>query len=324
MKKIHILATGGTISARGPAGRTAGYQDGAFRIEQLLEGVEGAAALARITGEQIFTLSSEDMTGAHWLTLARRINQLAEEGEADGFVITHGTNTLEETAYFLHLTVKTDRPVVLTGSMRPATANSADGAQNLYEAIAVAASGEARGKGVLVVFSDGIYGARGVQKVSCFRPDAFNSRDFGCLGYVQDDLPVFFQTPAEDHTLRAPFQTEGLQTLPPVEIAYFYADADPCVVPLLAGRARGLVIAGAGSGQMSIPWKEAVREAARRIPVVRCSRTGSGLVGRESRDAEAGTLWGMTLPPVKARILLSLGLTVTDSREALQEFFQTY
>ena len=153
MKKIHILATGGTISARGPAGRTAGYQDGAFRIEQLLEGVEGAAALARITGEQIFTLSSEEMTGAHWLTLARRINQLAEEGEADGFVITHGTNTLEETAYFLHLTVKTDRPVVLTGSMRPATANSADGAQNLYEAIAVAASGEARGKGVLVVFS---------------------------------------------------------------------------------------------------------------------------------------------------------------------------
>ena len=219
---------------------------------------------------------------------------------------------------------KTDRPVVLTGSMRPATANSADGAQNLYEAIAVAASSEARGKGVLVVFSDGIYGARGVQKVSCFRPDAFNSRDFGCLGYVQDDLPVFFQTPAEDHTLRTPFQTEGLQTLPPVEIAYFYADADPCVVPLLAGRARGLVIAGAGSGQMSGPWKEAVREAARRIPVVRCSRTGSGLVGRESRDAEAGTLWGMTLPPVKARILLSLGLTVTDSREALQEFFQTY
>lgn len=320
MKKIHILATGGTISAQGPAGRTAGYQDGAFDIGQLLTGVAGVENLAQLTGEQIFTISSEDMTGAHWLTLARRINQLAA-GDVDGFVITHGTNTMEETAYFLHLTVKTDKPVVLTGSMRPATANSADGAQNLYEAIALASSDQARGKGVLLAFSDGIYGARGVQKTNCFRPAAFDSRDFGCLGYLQDDLPVFVQVPARPHTLHTPFRAEELTELPRVEIACFYADADPALLTGAASRAQGLVIAGAGSGQMSAAWKEAAGDLARRMPVVCCSRIGNGLVGSASVP---GALCSMTLPPVKARILLSLGLTRTDCRETLQEYFLTF
>lgn len=324
MKKIHIFATGGTISAAGPAGRTAGYRDGAFDVGRLMEGVVGLQDLAELSGEQIFTISSEDMTGAHWLTLAHRINQMAAQDGVDGFVVTHGTNTLEETAWFLDLTVATEKPVVLTGSMRPATANSADGPQNLYEAVALAASEEARGMGVLLAFSDGIYASRSVQKTSSFRPAAFDSRDFGCLGYIQDDRPVFLQRPVRPQGGGAAFPLDGVQTLPRVEIAYFCADADPGVLDFLAAGARGLVVAGAGSGQMSAPWQDALAHLAPRLPIVRCSRTGSGIVCAGEADGRRGTLYGLTHAPVKARILLSLGLTRTDCRETLQSYFARY
>lgn len=324
MKKIHIFATGGTISAQGPAGQTAGYHDGAFDIDALLDGVQGITKLASIQGEQIFNISSDDVTAANWLTLAARINRLSEDPDMAGFVITHGTNTMEETAYFLNLTVKTDKPVVLTGSMRPATANSADGPQNLYEAVALAASDEARGKGVLVVFSDGIYSASCVQKANCFRPTAFDGRDFGCLGYLQDAMPVFLQYPAIRHTTASEFSVDGITELPKVEIAYFYADADPGILSYLASRAQGIVVAGAGSGLMSRPWKTEIQRLSSQIPIVRCTRIGNGLVSRDHCDDELGTIYGMVHPPVKARILLSLGLTRTREKEALQTYFLEY
>lgn len=197
MKKIHIFATGSTISAQGPAGQTAGYHDGAFDIDALLDGVQGITKLASIQGEQIFNISSDDVTAANWLTLAARISRLSEDPDMTGFVITHGTNTMEETAYFLNLTVKTDKPVVLTGSMRPATANSADGPQNLYEAVALAASDEAREKACSSYFQTEFTALPVYKKANCFRPTAFDGRDFGCLGYLQDAMPVFPAIPGD-------------------------------------------------------------------------------------------------------------------------------
>ncbi len=324
MKHIYILATGGTISAEGPKGRTAGYRDGAFDVDALIRAVNGLDTLAEVQGEQIFNISSDDVTRENWLTLAERINVLSRNPEIDGFVITHGTNTMEETAFFLQMTIKTEKPVVLTGSMRPATANSADGPQNLYEAVALAASEEARGKGVLVVFSDGIYSASTVQKQNCFRPEAFGGRDFGCLGYIQDGCAMFLQSPARPHTTHTVFDTTGLQKLPDVEIAYFYADASPAILDTLAEKADGLVIAGAGAGLMNKAWQARVSEIAKRVPVVRCTRIGSGYVGHDVCDETLGAICGGTHSPVQSRILLMLALTGTKDRQALQKMFYTY
>ena len=324
MKHIYILATGGTISADGPKGKTAGYRDGVFDVDALIRAVDGLGALAQVQGEQIFNISSDDVTRENWLTLAGRINTLSRDPEIDGFVITHGTNTMEETAFFLQMTVKTDKPVVLTGSMRPATANSADGPQNLYEAVALAASEEARGKGVLVVFSDSIYSASMVQKQNCFRPEAFDGRDFGCLGYMQDGRAMFLQSPARPHTTQTAFDTAGLRKLPDVEIAYFYADAPTAILDALAAKVDGLVVAGAGAGLMSRAWQARVSEISRRIPVVRCTRIGSGYVGRDVCDETLGAICGGTHSPVQSRILLMIALTGTKDPEALAEVFRTY
>lgn len=324
MKKLFILATGGTISASGQPGKTSDYRDGTFLIDDLLTSVQGLSDIAELEGEQIFNVSSDDIDCNCWLTLAKRINELSADPSIDGFVVTHGTNTMEETAYFLNLTVKTEKPVVLTGSMRPATANSADGPQNLYQAVALAASDEAYGLGVLVVFADAIISADRVQKVNCFRPAAFDGRDFGCIGYMQDNNPIILQHPAKPHTVHTPFDITKVSKLPKVEIAWFSADADAEIVSFLADRSEGLIIAGAGAGLMSLPWKEKVREVSGRIPVVRTTRIGNGIVSREHCDNNTGTIAGYTLSPVKARILLSLALLNTTDVKELQILFRSY
>lgn len=324
MRKVYVLATGGTISAAGSEGKTTGYYDGKLDIKQLLDGIEGIGELARLDGQQILNLSSDDITWKDWILLAGKIEELALDPEIYGFVITHGTNTMEETAYFLNLVLKTEKPVVLTGSMRPATANSPDGPQNLYEAVALAASDEARGKGVLVVFSDGIFSGDRVQKVNCFRTDAFSGRDFGCVGYMQDATPRFLQYPLENHTVHTEFSVGTLRKIPKVGIIYFYADADPEILDFCGGNWDGLVIAGAGSGLFSIPWKKKIREITQRIPVIRSTRVGDGMVCRDHCDRELDTIPGGVLTPVKARILLTLALTVIETREDLREVFRRY
>ncbi len=324
MKTIYILATGGTISAAGQKGKTTGYHDGKFNVEDLLKSIQGVDKIARLEGEQILNISSDDVTCDNWITLARRINQLSQNPSIDGFVITHGTNTMEETAYFLNLTVKTTKPIILTGSMRPATANSADGPQNLYEAIALAASGKADGKGVFVVFEDRIFSADRVQKVNCFRPAAFDGKDFGCIGYMQDCEPVFLQYPAKRHTVETEFSVDKIKKLPKVEVAFFYADADPDILNFLASKSQGLILAGAGSGLMSKGWKNKIETISKEIPVIRTSRIGNGIVSRDHCDEELGTIAGYTMTPVKARILLSLALLKTSDHEELQRIFLEY
>lgn len=325
MKHIVILALGGTISAAGEAGATTGYHDGVFDVDALVRSVPGIERLARLTGEQLLGVASSNITRRDWLQLARRINELARRDDVDGFVVTHGTDTMEETAYFLHLTVKTEKPVVLTGAMRPATAASADGPLNLYQAVAVAASEEARDQGVMVVFGDTIYGGRDVLKISPFRPEGFSERDFGCLGYVRNERPYIIKRTALPHTSHTEFDITGLDDLPRVEIAYFSIDADEEILSFLAERSDGIVIAGAGGSAFSRIWLDKAAECAKKVPIVRSTRVGTGITIYDAgTDGTAGTLYAGTLPPQKAKILLMLALSATDDKTEIQRMFEQY
>lgn len=324
-KKIVILATGGTISAGGEEGATTGYTDGQFDVHALISGVPGIDLLAELSGEQILNVSSSDITLENWKTLADRINELAQSEEADGFVVTHGTDTLEETAYFLNLTVKTKKPVVVTGAMRPATATSADGPLNLYQAVALAANDKAYGKGVLVVFADAVFSGRDVLKVNNFRADAFNGRDFGCMGYMRNDEVYFVNQSVKKHTVDTEFDISQCEKLPKVAVAYFHVDASPDVLEFFKDRADGLVIAGAGGSAFSKEWLNVVKEVSKEIPVVRATRVANGLtIYDEAVDGEGGTIYSDTLSPQKAKVLLTMALTKTKDKDEIQRMFEEY
>lgn len=322
---IHLIATGGTIAGTGAAGKTSGYQAGSLSVQNLLDSLPPLPPHIHLTAEQLCSLDSNQVDGFLWLSLARHINQLAQS-DIDGFVITHGTDTMDETAYFLNLTVKTEKPVILTGAMRPSTAASADGPLNLYQAIHLAAHSEAVGKGVLVCFCDSIYSGRDVQKVNTYKTDAFNEKDLSCLGYMRDERCYFLNASLAVHTTASCFDVSGLTELPRVDILYFYAGAPADALDFYASRAQGLVIAGTGSGNYSSQWKEKIRQlASKQIPVVRSSRISHGIVSRDPHfEASENCLPAYTLPPQKARILLSLALTVTHSYAELEEIFRKY
>lgn len=324
MKNIVILATGGTIAGRGDAGKTSEYKPGEVSIADILSSVPGIEQLAHIEAMQILNAASDNVTSENLLQLANTINELSQKPNIDGFVITHGTDTLEETAYFLHLTVKTHKPVVCVGSMRPATALSADGPLNLYQAVALATKEEAAGKGVLVTFADGIYSARDVQKVNTFRTDAFSGRDLGCLGYMQDATAHFFNQPVRKHTADTEFHVSGLETLPKVDIIYFHLDADLALFQLAYANSAGVVIATAGNGGISSAWGNAMKspEMAQK-PIVTASRIGNGYVNLKQSAADTVVASG-SLNPQKARILLQLALTVTRDVAAIRQMFLNY
>lgn len=326
LKNIVILATGGTIAGTGETGKTTNYKAGGIDIQTLIDSVSNLDKIANIQGEQIANLDSNDITVNEWLTLANRINELSQKEDIDGFVITHGTDTLEETAYFLDLTVKTNKPVVLTGAMRPSTATSADGPLNLYQAVALAASHASNGQGCMVVFSDGIYSGRNVQKINTFKTNAFNSIELGCLGYMRDNIPYFFNKSIKPHTTESQFNIQGISELPKVSIAYFNIDADPEIISYLAERSEGIVIAGAGCGTFSSEWLKKVQELeVKGIPVVRSSRIGSGIILKDDTiDKSENCIPSNTLAPPKARILLSLALTKTKDFSEIKKIFSEY
>ena len=322
-KRIVLLATGGTIAGSGTPGITTDYQPGTIDVTSLIQSVPGLDSLADITGEQIANVNSDDITIKDWFTLVNRINTLGLQEDIDGFVITHGTDTLEETAFFLNLTVKIDKPVVITGSMRPATALSADGPFNLYQAVALASSDEAKGMGVLTVYSDAVFSARYVQKVSTFHTNAFSSDDFGCLGYIRDHRPFFYNFPLKLHTTQTVFNTTELQTLPKIPIVYFYVDATPEILDIMLEHSDGLIIAGAGSGEISNAWiKELKALSSCGKPVVVTSRIDSGIV--INNNLPENCITGDTLNPQKARILLMLALTKTKNIERIRQMFTIY
>ncbi len=327
LPKIKILAMGGTIAgvAASPT-ETKDYKPGTLDIASIIRSVPGLEKLADISGEQVANVDSSHMTDELMLKLARRANELFATGAVDGIVVTHGTDTLEETAYFLNLTVKSDKPVVITGSMRPSTAISADGPLNLYNAVVLAADKRSRGRGVLVTLNETVHAARFVTKTNTTSVDTFRSADLGCLGYVLDGIPYFYQSTAKRHTASSEFDTGAMRSLPRVDIIYGHANGSRALVDAaLSAGSQGIIIAGAGNGGIFPKEKEALIDAAKKgVPVVRASRTGSGIVTQSGEYDRYGFVTSNNLNPQKARILLMLALTKTTQRKEIQRMFDEY
>ena len=316
-----VLATGGTIAGIGEECKTAGYLSGSLTAAELVGSLPALSAVAPVETVQICNMNSDDITVGIWFRLAETINTLALQPDVAGFVITHGTDTLEETAYFLNLTVKTEKPVVLTGSMRPATAISADGPMNLYEAVRVAASEDARGQGVLVAFSDRIFPARSVSKTSTYHVTAISAGEMGAVGVIRDDGAHIYETTNKVHTTATEFDLTGLTALPKVSIVFFAVDADPALLEYAAAHADGIVIAGAGAGEFSRAFRKVI--AGLKIPVVISSRIDDGIILKENLLCE-NTIAADNLSPQKAAILLRLALTKTTDPAEIQKMFLKY
>src|SRR6188474_1251192 len=318
---ITILATGGTIAGAAATGTQAGYTSGAVTIDTMLAAVPGINELANIKGEQVSNVGSQDMTFDIMLKLAKRINELAKSPGVDGIVITHGTDTMEESAFFLNLTVKTDKPVVMVGSMRPSTAVSADGPLNLYNAVGVAADPKAKGRGVLVVMNDTIHAAHSLTKTSTTAVQTFLSPIRGVVGTAAYGKNDFFSSPEWKHTTQTEFDISAVTTIPRVDIIYASMDMSPALIDASATGAKGIVIAGVGNGNMNKASVDAAAAAVKKgVVVVRSSRVATGLIGRnvELDDDKLGFIASDELNPQKARILLSLALLKPTTPQNLQ------
>ncbi|MDM5181506.1 type II asparaginase [Massilia sp. DJPM01] len=329
LANVTILATGGTIAGSGASSTTTvGYTAATVGVQRLIAAVPELAKVANVSGEQVFQIASENMSNEHWLTLAKRVNVLLAQSNVDGIVITHGTDTLEETAYFLNLVVKSRKPVVLVGAMRPSTAISADGPINLYNSVMLAASPEAVGKGVLVAMNDQIQAARDITKVNTSTLDSFRTPELGLLGYIQGSKPFFYRQSLRKHTTETEFDIGALQSLPQVDIVYGYANMNPVALDaFMAAGAKGIIHAGVGDGSLAgkvVPSLKAAR--AKGAVIVRSSRVGQGILARngEANDDELDFVAADTLNPQKARILLMLALTKTTSTKEIQRMFYTY
>jgi len=328
LPNIVVLATGGTIAGAAATGTQSAYTSGAVTIDAMLAAVPGIKDLANIKGEQISNVGSQDMSLEIMLKLAKRCNELLADKSVAGIVITHGTDTMEETAFFLNLVVKSDKPVILVGSMRPSTAVSADGPLNLYDAVAVAADPKAQGRGVLVVMNDWIHGAHSLTKTSTTAIQTFMSPQRGLVGVSAYGKNDFYNAPSWKHTSASEFDVSNVSVLPRVDILFAYADMAPDLIDAsVANGAKGIVIAGVGNGNMNKASLEAAAKAARKgVVVVRSSRVVTGTVGRnvEVNDDEMGFIASDELNPQKARLLLTLALLKPRSSSQIQELFYTY
>ncbi|EAL5039490.1 type II asparaginase [Campylobacter jejuni] len=325
--RIAILGTGGTIAGFIDSTiATTGYAAGAIDIDVLIKAVPQIRDLADISWEQIANIDSSNMCDEIWLRLAKKIAKLFAEG-IDGVVITHGTDTMEETAYFLNLTIKSDKPVVLVGAMRPSTAISADGSKNLYNAVALVANKEAKNKGVMVAINDKILSARGVVKTHSLNVNAFSSPDFGDLGYIVDGKVFFYNNVTKAHTKNAPFDVSKLTSLPKVDILYSYSNDGSGVAAkaLFEHGTKGIVVAGSGAGSIHKNQKDVLKELLKKgLKVVVSSRVVAGCVAVSDSDEKLGFISAEDLNPQKARVLLMLALTKTSDPKKIQEYFLKY
>ena len=327
MKNIVVVATGGTIAGVGEKGKTVAYHAGEISVNDILSSIPNVKQLANITEIQLMNIDSNEMDEKCWLELATTMNKLVESDEVDGIVVTHGTDTIEETSYFLNLTIHTNKPIVVTGAMRPATATSADGPYNLYQAIALASNSEAYGQGVMVLFSNTIYSGRDVQKINNYKIDAFDQKSFGCLGYMQDEHVYFFSKTFKTHTSNSLFSLSIPSSLPKVGIAYYYAGADPDILEYLSDTHEGIVIVGSGNGNYSQSWMNKINECYEKKGTifVRASRVPLGIVFSDHVfDPYERCISSNTLSAQKARILLSLALCHTHDIKKLKQIFKKY
>jgi L-asparaginase len=331
---VHLVATGGTISNR---------DGGRLTAEELAKSMPGLDKVATLTYEQFANVASSQLTMQQWLNLSRRVNDLLAGDKAlAGVVVTSGTDTLEETAFFLHLTVRDPRPVVIVGSMRNPSTLGYEGAANLLEGVRVAAEPQARDKGALVVLNDEINSARDVQKTDALRLQTFRSREYGQLGVVDRDRVVFFRAPLQRHTAKSEFDMSSVSQLPRVDVVMVYQDAPGDLIKAAVdGGAKGIVLASAGAGAMSGTQNEGVDYAVQKgVFVVTSTRTGSGRIAPPRSEGSSDPSAPQPSPaqlkrrqfsvaaedhaPLKARILLMLALTKTKDRADIQRIFTEY
>jgi len=326
--KVVIVATGGTIAGAAKSETEAGYKSGAVGVDILIEAVPSLKDLAVVTGEQVASIGSQDMNDEVWLKLGNKVNELLAKSDVNGVAITHGTDTMEETSYFLDLVVKSDKPVVLTGSMRPSTAMSADGPLNIYNAVAIAADPAARGRGVLVTVDDDIHSAHDIVKTHTTDVGTMSSGEAGLVGATLFGKNTWYRVPAQVHTSKSEMSITGVTALPRVDIIYAHANMSPDMISsAVTNGAKGIVIAGVGDGNMTAPAVEAMKAAvAKGVVVVRSSRTNGGIIRRniEVSDDELGTVASMELNPAKARVLLQLALLKTQDPKKIQDYFNRY
>jgi L-asparaginase len=345
-KTLLIIGTGGTIAGAAPgAGQTLGYQAGAVPVSQLIEELPGIADLAAVRTTQPFSIGSQHMTSAQWLVLAALVRDAQADPEVSGIVITHGTDTLEETAFFLDLVTDGFKPVVLTGAMRPATAIGADGPSNLLGACRVALDSRAAGRGVLVVFNDCVFDAAHVGKIHTLRVDAFAARDAAPIGHLVSEEVCWRQPPPgwnappgagtrpESAALSRAFSGSVLPNrLPVVALILQHVDCDEAVVEWHRSRgARGIVVAGSGNGMLPTPMRAALAKASREgCLVVRASRVATGPVVRnaeaapEDRDDALGFIASGSVSALKARVLLQCCLMAGLNATEVQRQFDSY
>lgn len=327
LPKVYILATGGTIAGSGSSATKSNYSAGQVAIGTLLDAVPAINDVAYVEGEQVVNIGSQDMSNDVWLVLAKRVNELLAQADVNGIVITHGTDTMEETAFFLSLVTNSNKPVVLVGAMRPSTAISADGPVNLYNAVVTAASPASMGRGVLVCMNGKVYGAADVTKTNTTSVETFQSPNSGPLGYIHNGEVRFFRPAAK--VADAPyFNIAGLKALPKVGIAYGYSSVEGDVVKMMIKKDyKGIVYAGVGNGNIHknvFPELEKARKDG--IIVVRSSRvpTGATTLDAEVDDNKYEFVASWGLNPQKARILLMLALTKTDDWKSIQKYFNNY
>ncbi|HSV36498.1 MAG TPA: type II asparaginase [Ramlibacter sp.] len=325
---VVVLATGGTIAGAGAsAANSATYAAAKVPVDKLLAGLPELANVANVKGEQVFQIASESFTNDNLMKLGKRVSALVKQADVDGIVITHGTDTLEETAYFLNLVIRSDKPIVVVGSMRPGTALSADGALNLLNAVTVAASKDAAGKGVLVTMNDEIQSGRDVSKSVNIKTEAFKSQ-WGPLGMVVEGTNYWFRAPVKRHTAQSEFNIDEISALAPVEIVYGYGN-----VPRLAYESAGksgvkaLIHGGTGNGSVADRIVPALQELrSQGVQIIRSSRVSDGFVLRNAEQPDDKYDWVVAhdLKPQKARILAAVALTKATNSKELQRIFWQY
>jgi len=328
LPNVVILATGGTIAGAGASAvNSATYAAAKVGVDKLIAGLPELSKIANVRGEQVFQVASESLTNDNLLTLAKRVSALSKQADVDGIVITHGTDTLEETAYFLTLTVHTSKPIVVVGSMRPGTALSADGALNLYDAVSVAGSKDAAGKGVLVTMNDNIDSGRDVSKNVNVKTSAFSSQ-WGPLGMVVEGKNYWFRAPVKRHTMNSEFDIDAINTLPPVEIAMGYEGVSSTAIDAFSkSGVKAIIHGGTGNGSVAnriVPNLQKARTDG--AIIIRSSRVPDGFVIRNAEQPDDKYDWVVAhdLRPQKARILAMVALTKTSDTKELQRIFWEY
>lgn len=326
---IYIIGTGGTIAGDSSSKISTNYEAGKLNATQLLKAVPQINDLSKIKIIDLFHIDSADISISNWFELAVTVNKVLDRDDVKGIVITHGTDTMEETAYFLNLIIKNNKPIVLVGSMRPDSSISADGPINLYNAVAVANSKSATGQGVLVVMNDQIFSARDVTKTNTTQVSTFKSPNMGAIGTVQFGNVNFYKSDIRKHTIETPFELSNLNNLPKVEIIYEYAGTDGSLFEAaIKSGVQGIVIAGTGDGNIAESERSLLKRArAKGIVIARSSRTGSGTVTYNyvhNLDSELGLIPADDLNPQKARILLMLSLTKTHDVSRIRHYFELY